>query len=268
MTEKVENGSVASSNVQSEEKSSVEDDAAAERIPISGNFRFFGAQQNYGLPPELRADTVAEFAVFEPNYICLMFVNLSDLERMSVNYAHFYMNGKFREEDRLERAVLLFKEKLDDPQKRFKNFSPDVPYGGKDYTNFQHVGFKSQTEIFILYYVRDPDCLRLAGDNLVSFSTNPNGTTRVHQNYSFVNATIVAEDAVPGHIVRMIRLRNYTFDEGLNLIDWQHQEYRRYAMNLHFQIMCDDPDRKPGDPLQFIPMIIDPDTGNGYGNEP
>jgi hypothetical protein len=80
------------------------------------------------------------------------------------------------------------------------------------------------------------------------------------KNYSFFNARAVDTFAMSRKLDakgKMIRVENYACNEDGADINVPNQ---RYSMNIYFAV-----DAGPTGP---VTLVVDPDTGNGTGNEP
>jgi hypothetical protein len=201
---------------------------------------------------------------FEAPYICVLHINFSEPWRMQVNYASFPMGNDFSDTGRQTKALDILREKLGIPNgSRIEHFSDlkKIPtYNGSDHRDFSKFGFKSQHELFVFF--ESPN-VQFADTLVVFTKVDPNHPDiPYHQNFSFVNATEVTKGDM-GNLYsrgRMFRMRNYVQDEDGHPIDASKKEKRRYGMNIHFKI--------PGANNDLVPIVIDPDTGNGAGNEP
>jgi hypothetical protein len=218
----------------------------------------------FGYPANTLPDDASYFPVkFEAPYICVIHIDFSKAWTLAVNYASFAIDSKSDDKERLEKAKAVLNERFDlqKPVDSFSKLTKNPTYGNTDYHDFSKFGFKSKHELFFFF---DSNLVVLNPDFLVVFTKLSMNHPKIpnNENYSFINASVVSKDDM-GSLYdrgRMIRMRNYVQDEGGQPIDWNKGESRHYSMNLHFQVPCGT--------NQWVPMVIDPDTGNGNGNEP
>lgn len=112
--------------------------------------------------------------------------------------------------------------------------------------------FHGQNEIFFFI---EGKSVSLLPDRFISFTPYGSDGKEVAKNYAFFDA---AEAKAPAGVDgKMIRLANYFTDESQAKI----KDDRTYSMNIHFVLPS-------AGGTAMIPMIIDPDTGNGQGSEP
>lgn len=201
---------------------------------------------------------------FRAPYICVIHINFSEPWKIWINYASFKMNGKYGDDDRLGKAKEVLRERFDtttaDRPARFSELRRHPTHNGSDKLDFRRFGFKSKHELFFFFESTD---IELTDKMLVVFTRMSNLHPEIpnDENLSFINAEIVPEEEMEElHAKgRMFRMRNYMRDENGD-IDWTKGHSRDYSMNIHFKI-------KAGTNA-WVPMVIDPDTGNGTGHEP
>lgn len=227
-----------------------------------GDQLMFGRWPTHGKPtkPGPKYDTGASGPDFRPNWITLVHIDFPPSDMLTVNHACYYFPKD--EGERLRRAIHLFglKRPAMGPKKRFAALEGnDKPYKRFnqwwDFDDFNKFGFASQHEIFFFF---DSPHVTLDDDWLISFSpASDKGKPRDH-NYSFFNTTSVPAVLHGGgtSVGSIVRVRNYFTDPSGRSIDPDDtQKLQTYSMNLHFR-------------YKNIPMILDPDTGNGTGHEP
>lgn len=247
--------------------------ADKKRMNKMGGSTTYGANPRLG-PPDINA---SHWKTFEPEYIALLYIGFKSDQSMIINHASFKFKGN--DDERRDRAIALF-DKIADKNITFAKLQngdePRPGYGGAlDFTDFKHFGFKSKTEIFILLHQvgLGKTTFGLDEEQLLSFGTRLLETEqlddgaggkyeehiRADENYSFFNAASVPADKIskiaPNLFGALIRVRNYVTNEHGPIVNTS----RKYALNIHYNV--------PG-PTDRIPMVIDPDTGNGTGNEP
>ena len=222
-----------------------------------------GYPENYGDNPN-----IARAGDFPVNYIGIIDIRARGGWKIAINHAAFPstdLGGKPLSEDaKLEKAIRIIQAK--GANGRFRDLKGDLapcPRSGGvlDGDNFDgRLGFKSKNELFIFI---EGQGVELTQGALLSFTPLGSDLKPRDPNYSFYNASSVdpATLAAAKLSGRMIRVRNYMQDKNGKPIGSNHQtKSQRYSMNIHFTV--------PGEGGTAIPMIIDPDTGNGQGSEP
>lgn len=224
---------------------------------------YFAPCDDHGLPANTRPGGV--FALdFRAPYVCVIHINFSKPWKIWINYASFPMEGKFGDDDRLEKVKKVLTERFDtlspNPPSRFSMLTQNPPYRGIDYQDFAHFGFKSQHELFFFFESTD---IELDADLLAVFTRRSTvAPSRTNDpNHSFIHARPVLQQEMGPALFargRMFRMRNYVQFKGGGAI-LAHQE-QKYSMNIHFKIRAET--------NAWVPMVIDPETGNGTGHEP
>ena len=219
------------------------------------------------------ADNAPEsHGTFNPLYICLLHIGFDPDWRLKINHASYRYRGEQTPTKRLEKALGIFTDKIlgsyefgDQSMQDLGHVSYIWQYPGhqpgrtRDSTGFADFKFRSPTEIFIFLESQTV----YVGPKERLFACTKYGhsrpTTQMDKNYSFYGADIVP-DADLGQLQgsgRLIRVQNYAKLVNGDSTDTADQYY---ALNIHLKV--------PGGPAGLIPIIIDPDTGNGTGNEP
>ena len=226
-------------------------------------------------PPSLPGDEYPD--EFQADYAALLYLGLYPDWSVRINHASYNIPGS-SDVQRLNKAVAVFtdiiKNKNDTQKYRFKDHLGHNPYrratsayDGIDFSSFR---FKSPTELFILIHQVDASKVRptkiiLDSRRLISFSSrqlakNAHGfNLPAERNYSYFRAEPVLQPALGDlfYEARMIRVQNWARGEyGSEIIEPDVP----YSMNIHFIVL--------GVNNVVIPIVIDPDTGNGAGHEP
>lgn len=204
---------------------------------------------------------------FEPKHIMVAHLTSSGPWSLDINHAHFLLEdkkpGEKSEDHRLRIALEALDEKISSGHKRFRYNKKRTPIerkgllGPADFLGFDFLGFNGQHEIFVFYEAGKE--LKLWDKYLVSFKSSTLGMGSAKPNNAFYNAGVVkslGQMAGKGH---MMRMENFFTDENGRSLKDRKPEYV-YAMNFIFGA----PNSQGG----VQPMILDPDTGNGWGNEP
>lgn len=227
-----------------------------------------GYPEPYGANPADNAP--GHFGAFEPLYVCLLHVRFEPDWRLTINHASYRYQGQQTPDARLAKAREIFTDKLGGNYQFGEQAMQDLghvsyawllpdhqPDHPRDSTTFADFKFRSPTEIFI--FLESPTVYTGVRERLLACTKYGSKPTPLHENYSFYGADSVPDSAMGALLRRgrMIRVRNYAKLRDGSSSDTQAQEY---ALNIHFKI--------PGGPAGLIPMVLDPDTGNGMGNEP
>jgi len=211
---------------------------------------------------------------FEPNHIALVHVEPLEDWAMSVNYTSLDLRPGSTDETRLNRAAAVFTAKsntiVSGKKARFRelklsnpNDYKDVHYfaqhgGVDDYDDFLDFKFASQTEIFFFF-----DSPNIGfGSPLIAATEMTSTGSPCTKNYSFYGGALVDEnDPVLRGLKgkgRILRIRNYVMDEVGKTIT----KPVSYSLNIQLSV------KNNGAGGGRLPIIFDPDTGNGLGYEP
>jgi hypothetical protein len=206
---------------------------------------------------------------FTPKFISILHVTDDGPWGYDINHAHFEIDENTDEAGRLSAAITRLQKKILalPRKKRFGDITDQSlkPYVKKrynvgevcDYTKLEKIEYNSQNELFIFIESKK---IALENGKLISFSNGLSDGTKAEENHSFYWATLVpqAELGAIKNKGQMIRLRNYCrAADGTEQTD---KPELKHSLNIHFGATL-----KGGG---FVPMVIDPNTGNGSGNEP
>lgn len=194
---------------------------------------------------------------WRPLHFCVVYINL-DGSQLLVRHAYYPTNltedlqdrdNPFKKADAL--AALT--------QMATNGTWPGNPLFPEE--NFNNFWFGTQQEIYVLI---DGKLAEIDAENLIVFSgnkTKPQNPEQPMKNDTFYNAQIISEKVNGKNVMFFqnwfVEDRNGTIKKGPK--PWKHDQRpaKIYAMNIHMLL---------GD--SKIPGVIDPDTGNGSGNEP
>jgi hypothetical protein len=220
----------------------------------------------YGSPPGKEKPvylspnpTNCPMAGYAPAFIAILFIDFPGGAKISVNHASFSTTDPSPEGNgRLEQALKLIELRTNSA--RFSDLNEPTIYPrtmgnkGTDRVSFDDFDFKSQSELFIFFNSSD---IELGKDRnwLISFTPYSSTGERRAPNYSYANAQVVT--AIGNLKGKLIRVENHVTDPFGCLLE---STCAHYSMNIHFMM----PLRDGG----LVPMVIDPDTGNGVGYEP
>ncbi len=207
---------------------------------------------------------------FAPGYVTIILVSSGGAWRIGANHASFGIDDPASNtpDSRLAQALRILK-KVVPGRRKLSDLQPGKPDteaklyrrkdGSYDRDDFVDLGFNSQHEIFVYYDSAD---VRLDNDQLISFGATLSDGTPAAGNDSFFVSRV--DDGELGGPLKgkLIRIENYnTIHDGSTFTPRPTDDPSkavRYALNYHLTL--------PG--KQALPIIIDPDTGNGGGNEP
>jgi hypothetical protein len=222
-----------------------------------------GYPENYGKNPNFPKEGNSNFSA---RYIGVIDIRAAGGWKLDINHAAFDCKEGATDATRLDKAIKALSGKRMPGKSRFKELKNELtPFNRKlangdnyDSANFDKLlGFKSPNELFIFI---EGD-VELTQQAYLSFSPLGADLKPRDQNYAFFDAREIDTAKLQGLKGRMISVRNYMTDKDDKLIGKdQPTPSQNYAMNIHFTV--------PGKGGTRIPMIIDPDTGNGAGNEP
>ncbi|MEE9434504.1 MAG: hypothetical protein V3V15_09725 [Sphingorhabdus sp.] len=209
-------------------------------------------------------------AMFKPEYIAIVHITSSGAWSLDVNHAHFKLSPATLSDNtpanRLNEAQSYLVGKLSGRHARFRDNTNMRPYKRQDRTyadalDFGGFGFDSQHEIFIFFNSTD---IRLVSGKLILFKDKLIDDRPAKPNHSFYGAKI--ENGLNAQLKgqgQMIRLENYFTDEQGRSLTGKRPAHE-YGIGIGFVA----PPTPRFTPLQDKYIIIDPDTGNGWGNEP
>jgi hypothetical protein len=231
----------------------------------------FGTSPDWGDSPTAPAPADRKF---EPNHIALVHVELLKDWEMLVNYTSLDLPSGSTDQTRLNRAAVVFTTKsntvANGKKARFRDLKlskpndyKDVHYfaqhgGVDDYDDFSNFRFASQTEIFFFF---DSPNIGFGSPLIAATELTSNGSSCA-KNYSFYGGALVNENdpALQGlkGKGRILRVRNYVMDQAGKTITTPVS----YSLNIQLSVKNDSTGGGR------LPIIFDPDTGNGSGYEP
>lgn len=211
---------------------------------------------------------------FAPAYITVIRIDSPRAWRISANHASFAIDdpGQNTAEARLTQALRILKKVSPNGTGNRKKLAdlrpgqPDAearlyqrPDGTFDRDDFVDLGFNCQHEIFVYYDSAD---VTLDDTLLISFGAALANGTPAAGNDSFFVAR-VGDDRLDAPLKgKLIRIENYnTIFDGSAFTPRPADDpgkAAKYSLNYHVTL--------PGQ--QPLPIVIDPDTGNGMGNNP
>lgn len=211
---------------------------------------------------------------FAPAYLTVIRIDSSGAWRLSANHASFSIDDPAQNtaEARLAQALRILKKVIPNGagnRKKLSDLRPGQPNaeaklyqrpdGSFDRDDFVDLGFNCQHEIFVYFDSAD---VTLDNGALISFGGTLSNGSRAAANDSFF-VSRVDDGRLDGPLKgKLIRIENYnTIFDGNTFTPRPNNDASKaakYALNYHVTL----PGRQP------LPIVIDPDTGNGMGNNP
>ncbi|MEY4239104.1 MAG: hypothetical protein RL339_1705 [Pseudomonadota bacterium] len=207
---------------------------------------------------------------FAPSYVTIIRIDSPGAWRIGANHASFAIDDPANNtaEARLAQALRVLK-KVVPGRRKLSELQPGKPDaeaklyrrkdGSYDRDDFIDLGCNSQHEIFVYYDSAD---VTLDNRQLISFGAKLSNGNPAAANDTFFVAR-VDDSALDGPLKgKLIRIENFnTMTDGSTFTRRPADDpakTARYALNYHVTL----PGRQP------LPIVIDPDTGNGNGAEP
>lgn len=206
-----------------------------------------------------------EFPTYAPDYFMIIFVGAYAPWSIYENHAVFkYQNGK--PADRFAEALKILKKKKAEPSKPFSNLGKvaegrwpgQTTPAKRDHLQFDVLGFGSQHDIYIYFDHRSPggkDEIQFDPtlENVIIFSEYHFSGTPTAKNHSFYNLKKIEKTTSKLEEGTLFTLENWFTDDYGKPINPGTQIH--YKMNFLYT-------------SNTVPMLIDPDTGNGTSWEP
>lgn len=250
----------------------------------------FGKYEPYGIEPNLAnlpgQQVPAEFPTFAPEYITIVRISSRSEWGLTVNHASFKAKGLDRN-GRLKLASDVIKDIAPGAQtrKRLKqanpSFRPHMRATGNfmnetDIVSFADFGSNQQVELFVWLDDQSPGNPAIKGDvqidptYLISFAPMTIASKRAEPNDSFIARPV----SIGGLNGAVFAIENYFCTYNTESLKYEVDRPQQagatpkiFAMNFHFTVPNTDLNPQQHS-LKRIPMVIDPDTGNGVGYEP
>jgi hypothetical protein len=212
----------------------------------------------------------AGYPTYEPGHFMLIYVASTKPWQIFANHAVFAYKSKVPKE-RMKQVIDLLELKKPNPLKPFSQLSSDVADGlwpgqttpaKRDHLFFKNLGFGSQHDIFIYFDHKldatDPDKDEILFDqtlaNFITFSEHKFSGSGAAENHAFYNLRKVSKSAMaPIKEGTLFSMENwFTAQDGKTIPAGFDASYKTNF--LYF--------------TNGIPMLIDPDTGNGTSWQP
>lgn len=199
---------------------------------------------------------------FDPQYICAVYIRYEKNGRPSVRHGYKPLRGAKTDDIVRDAAEDLLKELRDD------DYQADTVHIRKNFRKFM----MNSQQVVIIFLDNDPAIIRLNDDSnleyLIRFtalSGVPPYTER-RENHAFYNLRRIKMTKGEFDCNNAYRMDFWNTDETGALLEIDahtpEKDWYLYSMNIHMLQAPYEPDE-----VATIPVILDPDTGNG-GAEP
>jgi hypothetical protein len=233
----------------------------AKAAPKSGTPEPMGPGFPHGQPTtDLKPNVAGQVSKFEPENICAVYIKFESNGMLTVKQAHFAVPKPKPSDSDVVAAAEPWLNKMS------KN-----SFGGsgskKFKENFEDFTFSSQ-HVVVLYLDNAIDAVRFSETDrdIIRFTpiSGNDPTTKIKANHAFFNRRKVALNAGGGTTGRIAYLLDFwnTKDDGdaiTDVVESNPATHYLYSMNIHLQMATSKRTAK----LNWVPIIIDPDTGNG-----
>lgn len=256
---------------------------------VGGNQDKIGVWGPYGCDPQgsvgecLEAEPGEKLPSFKPKYVAVVYMKFNQKAAgFTARHAYFkYDNDASNNQNNLLCAIDRLRKNGRGNACRF--YKP-VSGGPQVYVrdNFENFNFGSQQEIYVII-----DNENIQFNEKIPMNFTPYGaydypyptTPTKHDNKSIFDAKVI-KIKEKRKITQALYYKNYFLDDDGTLINSKNRKYTEYSINFNL-LVCKNKlqqqqqqQQQQGancafdDPSQVIPIAIDPDTGNGWGNEP
>lgn len=229
---------------------------------------------NHGDDPNGASAT--ERVPFNPKFMSLVHLTSGGAWGVSSNDAHFeFVQPSYDKAGRTKHACAIFANKIKQGWRRFSEAprgspfqvydrTPDAPRPDfADELEFVRFGFGQQHDVYVFFeHAPGEISVDSIGKRLLSFSGHLLDGKKADPNHAFFDAEVISDLALLGDLAglgTLIRFNNLCTvkdDKGYHSLPYGDIKSQEYKLNIFYKA-------KSG-----IAMAIDPDTGNGHGNEP
>ncbi len=227
--------------------------------------RMFGPGHAFGQPAtDSEPETDGNVTSFRPEYVCAVYIRFEPNGTLTVKQAHVAIaKPQPTDTDIVSAAEPLL------------NAMSKTGYAGngakKFKENFEDFSFASQHAV-IIYLDNKDDTVRFSSkdSDIIRFTpiSGNDPKTRVRPNHAFFNRRAIAVAPGGGTVGKRAYLVDFwNTDENGNaitgVVEKDPATHYIYAMNIHLEMATSKRTAK----LNWVPIIIDPDTGN-MGGQP
>lgn len=218
-----------------------------------------GASEPWGaLVTKEGPDAGATVTQFNPDYLCVLYVRFTENRTLKVRTAWVRPTKPYQVAATVKPVLIAM---------RNNGHVPAIKAG----ENFENFTFGSQ-HLLVIYIDNDPKEIgfddRFGEEYIIRFTSrlasNPNKTAR--ENYAFYNLKRVELDPngpLQAEFAYQMEFWNTT-NEGheIEVTPGCPKTYYLYSMNIHLKMAV----RTSAGVLSWVPVILDPDTGNTGGD--
>lgn len=231
----------------------------------TGLVRMFGPGHAFGQPAtDSEPETDGNVTSFRPQHICAVYVRFEPNGTLTVKQAHVAISTPQPTDADIVRAA-----------EPLLNAMSKAGYDGngakKFKENFEDFGFASQHAV-VIYLDNNDDTVRFSSkdSDVIRFApiSGNDPKTRIRPNHAFFNRRAVSIAPGGGTFGKRAYLVDFwNTDENGNgitgVIENDPATHYIYAMNIHLEMATSKRTAK----LNWVPIIVDPDTGN-MGGQP
>lgn len=223
--------------------------------------KMFGPCYPYGQPTtDLKPDATGNVSDFDPENICAVYIKFESNGTLTIKQAHIAVPKlKPTDSDIVAASAPLL------------NAMSKAAYNGngakKFKENFEDLTFSSQ-HVLVIFLDNKIDAVRFSEKDVDIIRFTPvsgnDPSIDINENHAFFDRRPVAINAGSGTSGRLAYLLNFwnTDDKGnkiANVTENDAATHYLYSMNIHLQMATSKRTAK----LNWVPIVIDPDTGNG-----
>ncbi len=228
--------------------------------------RMFGATQAFGQPAtDSEPETEGNVKTFRPKHICAVYIRFEPNNTLTVKQA--YVAAPNPQPTNAEIVAVA------EPLLQAMSKAGYAGGGAQAFKeNFEDFSFTSQ-QVVVIYLDNKDDIIRFSSkdSDIIRFVSISGTDPRIHirPNHAFFNRRAVSIAPGGGTFGKRAYLIDFwNTDENGNaitgVIEGRPATYYVYAMNIHLEMATS----KRAAKLNWVPIIIDPDTGNMGGPLP
>jgi hypothetical protein len=232
---------------------------------LDGPVKPFGPCSYYGQPTtDMKPNPAGNVAAFEPENICAVYIKFEPNGTLTVKQAQIAVPNATPTDADIAGSVQPLLQEMRKPTY--------TGNGAKKFReNFEDFDFSTQ-HVIAIYLDNRADAVRFSekdGD-VIRFApiSGNDPATKIRANHAFFDRRKIAIDPGSGTVGRVAYLLNFwnTNDAGdaiENVVEADVNTHHIYSMNIHLQMATAKRTAK----LNWVPIVIDPDTGN-MGKKP
>lgn len=225
-----------------------------------------GISEIYGEDPEKPKSTNADFQYYAVAYVKFQSgSNLSENPQTVARHGYFLVSNFSSSPFDIDKAIDVVKNGFDptNTSPEYKNYKP---YKEKIYQNFAEFKFWNKQKLYVYLDNSNVSFNLNTPLSFTKFGFRDNIAVGVpatkHPNYTFYNAIVKNND-------KLLVVDNLFLDESGSMFPKGSMKITRLSINFNL-LMCKSTSASCNYSTSggVIPIVIDPDTGNGLGNRP